>query len=171
MSETFTCVKVGCDSVATYDRPLCYPHWQEFDRFEIFECEECHRFDGQNWVEENTAEVCWDYGTGKDVAPRPHGPIEYRTRYLYILKLDGGQFYIGQTNDLELRLREHQDSATKSTAGKHPKLVWFEERTGNRQELNGDEQRLTVLANKNPRAIRRLVTEWQRPFKLVDFCA
>ena len=69
---------------------------------------------------------------------------------------------------MEIRLKEHQDGKTRSTKGKHPKLVWFEKWTGNRDELKEEEDYLTKLVKQNPRAIRRMVAEWQKPFRLVD---
>ena len=115
---------------------------------------------------------CFDCAQDIDVPVHIHAPIEYQTRYLYILKLDGGQFYVGQTNDLELRLAEHRDGLTKSTANRgKPRLVWFERWVGNREELDDEEQILTRLAKEEPRAIRRMVAEWQRPLKLLELDA
>ena len=45
--------------------------------------------------------------------------------FVYILRLDGGKFYAGQTRELRERLSEHRDGQTQSTAGKNPKLVWY----------------------------------------------
>ena len=45
--------------------------------------------------------------------------------YVYILKLEDGSFYAGQTREIRERLMEHRDGMTKSTEGKDPKLVWF----------------------------------------------
>ncbi|MEE8473438.1 MAG: GIY-YIG nuclease family protein [Dehalococcoidia bacterium] len=164
MTNDLICARIGCDKPASYEKPLCYEHWMEFDRYGIFECERCHRFDEQVVNED----LCWDCSGGKEVPIHAHGPVDYQRHYLYILKLDGGEFYIGQTNDLEIRLKEHQDGRTRSTKGKHPKLVWFEKSQGNREELKEEEDDLTRLAKHSPRAIRRMVAEWQRPLRLVD---
>ena len=138
----------------------------------------CHRFDwyvGDPSInppkEAKGLELCDDCFRGQEVPVHAHRPVEYQTRYLYILKLDGGEFYAGQTNDLEIRLKEHQDGLTKTTAGKHPKLVWFEKWYGDRDELNAEEDHLMMLAKQNPRAIRRKIAEWQRPIRLVDLDA
>ena len=154
------------------EKPLCYKHWREFDRFEISECEKCHWFDEAfgEWSDDDICYQCFDRER-RGYPPTPvydHGQVERQTHYLYILKLDGGQYYVGQTNDLESRLAEHKDGATRSTKGKHAKLVWYEKSHGNRDEINADEAELTRLANKSPRAIRRMVAEFQRPLKLLD---
>ena len=169
------CANVDCYSTKgiSYDKPLCYECWKVFDRFEIFECEKCYWFDDivGEWSDEDLCYECLDRDR-RGYPPTPiydHAPVEHQTRYLYILKLDGGKYYVGQTNDLELRLKEHQDGTTRSTRGKDPKLAWFEGWYGDRTGLNAEEDRLTKLAKGNARAIRRMITEWQRPFQLVDF--
>ena len=106
---------------------------------------------------------------GNEIPAYNHGPVEYKIRYLYILKLDGGKYYVGQTNDLELRLQEHRDGLTRSTKGKNPGLVCFEQWGGSKEELDKEEQHLTLLNAQNPRAIRRKVNEWQRFMRLIKF--
>ena len=100
-----------------------------------------------------------------------HGLVERRIRYLYVLKLDGGQYYAGQTNHLAIRLKEHNDGTTRSTKGKHPRLVYFKQWVGRTKELNESEDILNRLARENLRAIRRMVEEWQQPLRLVDLDA
>ncbi len=38
------CARDGCSVTKsiTFDKPLCYPHWKEFDALGVFECERCH---------------------------------------------------------------------------------------------------------------------------------
>ena len=92
-------------------------------------------------------------------------------RYLYILKLSDGTYYVGQTNDLALRIAEHRDGQTKTTAGRQPRLVYFEQWVGEAQELNAEESRLTKQTKDNPRAIRRMIADWQQPLRLVEIDA
>lgn len=162
----------GVTNGISYDKPLCYKHWKEFDAYRIFECERCHWFDelvGEFTDETFCPECVQRERRGNPPTPvYAHAPVERRIRYLYILKLDGGQYYCGQTNDLVIRLREHQDGTTPSTRGKQPRLVWFEEWKGLTRELNQAEDDLTLMADNNPRVIRRMVEEWQKPFRLVD---
>ena len=96
-------------------------------------------------------------------------PVKREVRHLYILKLDGGKFYVGQTTELELRMAEHRDGQTQSTAGKNPRLVYFEEFIGDREALDEEKKRLILLNNRNPRAIRRILADWQRLYRLMDF--
>ena len=156
----------------TYKKPLCYTHWRDFDRYLISECGRCHWFseDVGDGSDEGLCHECYDRER-RSFPPSPvyaHGPVQRRIRYLYILKLDGGSFYVGQTNSLEMRLQEHSDRVVHSTQGKNPKLVWFEEWIGNRRGLNQAEDALTRLAIRNHRAIRVKVAAWQRPLRLVD---
>ncbi|MEO8150364.1 MAG: GIY-YIG nuclease family protein [Bacteroidia bacterium] len=51
------------------------------------------------------------------------------TGYMYILKYSNGAYYIGSTNDLELRLQQHQNCEGANFTKKHlpVELVYFEE--------------------------------------------
>ena len=171
MTTTITCARIGCEQPTSYERPLCYAHWREFDRYEITECDKCHRFDemvGEVYAQGLAdGDYCWDCARGEDVPVHVHRPVEHQRYYLYILKLDGGTYYIGQTKDLELRLQKHRDGLTRSTVGRHPRLVYFEERIGDREILVEDERDLTLVNKRNPRAIRRIVTGWQRLIRQV----
>jgi len=171
------CARDGCDiqKDISYERPLCWAHWKDFDSLLIFECERCHWFD-ELVGEFSDADLCWECESRErqEAPPAPiyaHGPVERRVRYLYILKMLGGKWYVGQTNALDLRLKEHQDGNTISTRGQRPKLVWFEKWVGLYQELIEEEANLTRLARDNPRVIRRMVEEWQSPHRLVDWNA
>lgn len=164
------CAAKGCAKPVTYEKPLCYPHWLEFDGFGIGECEKCHFFSFEPTVRED-APLCFDCKWDKDVPIHDHAPIEVELRYLYILQLDGGQFYIGQTYDLEARLVEHQQGRTSSTRGRNPELVWFEYHVGDKQGLLEDETEFTLLnkSESGRREILQMILNWQRPLQNVKF--
>jgi predicted GIY-YIG superfamily endonuclease len=166
------CARAGCPNTKgiSYEKPLCWRCWKAFDALEIVECERCHWFSD---IVGAVTEEDWCFDCVESAAPPiyAHGPVERTLRYLYILKLDGGHWYVGQTNALELRVKEHQDGDTVSTKGKNPKLVWFEEWSGEYKELLEQESTLTRIAHENPRAIRRMVEAWQRPHQLVHWDA
>jgi putative endonuclease len=47
--------------------------------------------------------------------------------YVYVLKLKKGSLYIGYTNNLERRLKEHEDGESNYTSSRRPvKLVYYE---------------------------------------------
>jgi hypothetical protein len=171
MTNAITCAYIGCTEPTTYERPLCNPHWQAFDRLEIGECDNCHRF--HETVEEHYDEefgdrdLCWDCAAGRSVPFHVHMDIEHQERYLYIMKLDGGKYYIGQTTDLEARLGEHKAGLTPSSVGKSPKLVYFQKWIFGKKELKEYESDLILENKSNPRTIRKMVLKWQRLIRLV----
>lgn len=80
--------------------------------------------------------------------------------YTYILKLDDATFYAGHTRDLRVRLTEHRDNATSSTAGGAPRLMWFA--VSPTRELAAQlEARLKEMIDRNPRRIRTLILGFQ----------
>lgn len=168
MVEATRCAKIGCSKKGSYDYPLCYPHWKDFDRFAIFECEQCHRLDEMVGELNGDRELCPDCVNGKEVPVHVHARLGHHVHFLYILKQDIGEFYVGMTTDLEVRLQEHKEGMTRSTRGKNPKLVWFEKFYGEKESVGEDEKHLTLLCKKNPRAIRRIIANWRALTKLVD---
>jgi predicted GIY-YIG superfamily endonuclease len=75
---------------------------------------------------------------------------------VYILKLDNGDFYIGHTRELRERLSEHRDQKVSSTAGRTPKLQYFEV-LPTREDAERREDELKRLEDSNPRQIRRMI--------------
>ena len=88
--------------------------------------------------------------------------------FVYILKLDCGKFYAGQTRELRERLMEHRDGTTKSTAGQNPKLVWFVI-VSTRDDAEELEVELKKLVDRNPHHVRRLVRDFQDLLEELDF--
>jgi putative endonuclease len=65
--------------------------------------------------------------------------------YVYVLKLDNGKYYIGQTRKLIDRITQHREGRTISTAGAHPRLRYFEI-FPTREEAMRREHELKMLA-------------------------
>ena len=84
------------------------------------------------------------YGGASPAVVYAHDKIERRIRYLYFLKLSDGHFYIGQTNNLKLRLSEHRDGTVESTKGLDPNLVYFKKYVGVQRDLTKDETYYTL---------------------------
>ena len=86
--------------------------------------------------------------------------------FVYILLLNGpngGEYYIGQTREIDERMHEHLNGMSASTAGREPKLQWFTT-VDTRPEATALEQELERL-NRHPasrRQITRLVTDFKK---------
>jgi predicted GIY-YIG superfamily endonuclease len=188
------CARWGCEKSGTYDKPLCRPDWQQWDAWGLEECARCHwfyveyEFTGSFRPPELTLrypDFCGQctylvlVETGK-VAINPRDPPEDRqivshahiqreVRYVYILKLSDGTFYIGQTNDLVIRLQEHKDGAQRQTKGKHPRLVYYESFEGNREDVDEREDELTQMNQRwGSRRLRQIIERFRVPLRLLD---
>ena len=91
-----------------------------------------------------------------------------RSFYVYILKLDNGAFYVGQTRELRERMLEHKDGKTSSTAGRNPKLQYFEV-LPSRESAMIREVEIRTAAKGNNREILRMVTRFRDLVEELDF--
>ena len=214
------CAAWGCGKNGSYEKPLCYEHWQQWDQWSLEECQVCHWLYGpediiaNEWSDINEtagvlvgkpdAFICircsfatlarygkirpWLRLQPKDLQaifetqiqhglaePRPQVParkeLVRKTNYVYVLKIDDGKFYVGQTQDLLLRYQEHRLGKQTQTSGKNPKLVYFEVFQGDREEVNRREDELTKwnTTNAGQRHLLRLIEEFRAPMRLVDW--
>jgi putative endonuclease len=69
--------------------------------------------------------------------------------YTYILENEFGKRYIGQTNNLEKRLKRHNAGGVKSTKGKGPWEIIFSKEFATRKESVNYETYLKSLENSN----------------------
>ena len=88
--------------------------------------------------------------------------------YVYILKLDNGVYYVGHTRELRERMLEHKDGSTVSTAGKHPKLQYFEV-LSTREAAMTREAEIEKIRKKNNREILRMITRFNDLIRELDF--
>ena len=88
--------------------------------------------------------------------------------FVYILKLEGGEYYAGQTRELRERLSEHRDGQVQSTKGRNPKLVWFGQ-LPTRDAAATTEVELKKLVDSNPRQIRRMVISFKDLANELDY--
>lgn len=79
-------------------------------------------------------------------------------------------FYVGQTNNLSIRLQEHRDGQQFHTRGRDPKLVYFKAFVGNRREVNEWEDGLTGLCQtaSGRRRLMEMIEEFRTPLRLLD---
>ncbi|MDE2803259.1 MAG: GIY-YIG nuclease family protein [Chloroflexota bacterium] len=124
-------------------------------------------------------ETCPDCRSTVPLLPQEHFAREYSPAweegdreatgfFVYILKLSDGTFYVGQTRELPERLMEHKHGRTKSTAGKDPKLVWFE-RFETRDQVTEVEAILKQICKISPREIRRMIVDMRQLIDLLDY--
>jgi len=166
-----TCRYWKCNRRIPPHHSLCTEHYEYKRDGLIDQCPKCHRFKDARY------ELCLDCHDGRPVAPwEPHAGIpttnlsnglEHSAAwtngdkgidefFVYILKLDNGDFYVGQTNDLRARLSEHRDQRVPSTAGRNPRLQYFEV-LPTREDAERRESELKRVRDSNPRQIRRMV--------------
>lgn len=156
MVGSLQCARIECVELVSYDHPLCELHWQEFNEFRLSECAQCHRFDDMLPDLEAVTEdvgLCFDCASGVEVPVHVHRAVERPIQYLYILTLDGGDYYLGQTDDLEHQVKEHHYGRIPSTAGRNPQLVWSEQWVGQSIKLQERMDKLSKLYGENPSAM------------------
>ena len=90
--------------------------------------------------------------------------------FVYILLLNGGEYYIGQTREIDERMHEHRNNMSQSTRGREPKLQWFTtvDTRSQAADLEAELQKL----NSNPtdrRKITRLVADFKRLAVQLDY--
>lgn len=195
MATPMTCAAIDCEKSASFDKPLCYIHWRAWDSWELEECIRCHwfvqplDFVGSFRPPELTLEYpdfCAQctYLTLVQVGKVPvnpshppedrsilsHASMRRDVRYVYILKLSDGTFYIGQTNDMVSRLEEHQDGDQPQTQGKDPRLVYYEPYEGERDSVNEREGKLIHLNQDGAgrRRLRQMIQRFRAPLRLLD---
>ena len=87
--------------------------------------------------------------------------------YVYIIELEDGGYYVGQTNDLPTRCAEHAlGGGAKATATQKGKLVWFSH-THAREAAKAMEARLQAANERSPHEIQVLAGRFQDLVRLV----
>ncbi len=167
----------NCQKRVRIGHTYCYDHYQAFQNGELDECPVCGRAKSSIY---STCLDCRPNETEKtarssNTAHRREQSDSSEARdgeadefYVYVLKLDHGGFYAGQTREIRERLVEHHNGTTRSTAGRNPKLVWFKT-VSTREHAARLEVELKKLCDRNPREIRRWVRRFQDLVEELDF--
>ncbi len=87
--------------------------------------------------------------------------------FVYILRFEDGDFYVGQTRELNERMLEHRYNTTVSTSGKNPKLQYFEI-LPSRQSAMIREHEIKALIKNNRREIYRMINSFRDLISKVD---
>ena len=90
--------------------------------------------------------------------------------FVYILLMEGAEYYIGQTNDILARLYEHRNNMTQSTRRRNPKLQWFTT-VSTRREAADLERHLQQLNSNDSsrRQLIRLVVQFRQLVAELDY--
>ena len=88
--------------------------------------------------------------------------------YVYVLKLNNGDYYIGQTREIRERMMEHKDGRTPSLGEKEPKLQYFEI-LESRESAMLREKELRNISKKNRREIVRIIREFHDIIAELDY--
>jgi predicted GIY-YIG superfamily endonuclease len=87
--------------------------------------------------------------------------------FVYILLLDNGKFYVGHTRELLERMLEHRNGISASTAGRNPKLQYFETQPTRVLAMMREHEIKKILKN-NRREIYRIISTFRELISLVD---
>ena len=172
-----TCGYQDCNETIQPWFELCGPHNTAKQSGEIDQCPNCGQYKDAKFP------LCRSCNANNKTQPAPSARTsryepesnpkwdaadqEGDVFFIYILKLDGGKFYAGHTRELRERIGEHRDGKSSSTAGKNPRLVWFEV-VDTREEAAEGEAHLKELIDRNEREVRRMVNEFQDLISLVE---
>ena len=167
-----------------HDHPLCQQHYFESQRGVITKCSRCSNFKParfplcsscfvghprptETYQDKTATTVAKDKYAVESSPAWAAGDANASQFYVYILRLAGGEFYIGQTRELPERLSEHRDGKVASTRNRKPGLVWFTE-LPTREAAAGLESELKQIRDQNERAIRRMIVRFQSLVRELD---
>ena len=111
---------------------LCTVHFSDYQEGKIRQCERCQKYsytDFTSCVECSSSVPEWSEKWAESDADA----IEF---YVYFLQLNNGRYYAGQTKNLTRRIQRHQNGGVKATAGKDPRLVWYNTVDTRKQAVN-----------------------------------
>ena len=87
--------------------------------------------------------------------------------YVYILALEDGGYYVGQTNNLPIRYLEHSlGVGAKATAGANARLEWFTY-AHSREAARSMELRIQRALDKAPERVDNLIATFRQMIDLV----
>tara|TARA_R100000808_G_C2073969_1_gene100348 strand:- start:32 stop:601 length:570 start_codon:yes stop_codon:yes gene_type:complete len=176
------CMFWNCDyKVSKAEHLFCLEHFYDAEDGFLRQCNSCDSFIDVLY------DVCLDCKSNakkvssKSSKPTPRNKYqqesnpawdkadkEVSTFFVYILRLNDGTYYAGQTNNLRRRMYQHKErNTTKSTKDKQGKLMWFAPMP-TRDSATKQEVELKKLIDKNPSAIDERIIAFRDLIKEVD---
>ena len=165
ITATKTCAYWSCCQEVKGRNYLCRDHYEDLQDKIIDKCPVCGRYKNEEYelcLECKKQKYKVEHSKAWDKADE--GADHF---FAYILKLDDGFFYVGQTRELRERMSEHRDGKEPSTAGRDPQLQYFEV-LSTRESAEQREVELKKIKDTNPRQIRRMIITFQDLLREVD---
>jgi predicted GIY-YIG superfamily endonuclease len=179
ITATKTCAYWSCRREVKGRNYLCSDHYEDLQDKIIDKCPVCGRYKDEEY------EFCLECKKKQHTTTQSINDskkLKYKVEhskawdkadegadrfFAYILKLDDGSFYVGQTRELRERMSEHRDGKQSSTAGRDPRLQYFEV-LSTRESAEQGEVELKKIRDTNPRQIRRMIITFQDLLREVD---
>ena len=152
---------------------LCPEHYEGWQDYEIDKCPKCGRYKDEEY------DMCLDCRRKTSTArnsriqktPNSNYRVEHSDKwrnqnkgdskfFVYILKFTDGKYYVGHTDNLRVRLAEHRDGKTRSTANKKFDMQYYEI-FNNRKDAELKEVELKILKDNNERKLRQIILDFQ----------
>ena len=172
MTTRKQCQFWDCNETIRRNYFLCTAHYSAYEAGKINQCpsQSCGRYKD---AEYEVCLICRRQTTNQpDPSPSNEPKRDDRVFqpddeadefFVYVLTLDGGEYYVGQTGEIHERLHEHRNDMSQSTKGRNPKFVWFTT-VSTRQDAADLEHQLQQLNSKasSRRQITRMVVQFKR---------
>ena len=97
-----------------------------------------------------TQKACLDNYNKQCEEIRVFNVDKFEELYLYVLSLDGGEYYLDQTDNLHTKVEDHCSGKIEITSGRNPQLIWSEKLTCSKSDMEKRLENLRMLFRKNP---------------------
>ena len=177
MTTPNQCQFWDCKETIRRDHYLCLNHYTRHQAGSINKCPSCGKYKdaeydvclncyrqaASTWATSRTQVT--DRGSREFSADRDADRF-----FVYVLLLNDGTYYPGQTREILERLHEHRNNQTPSTRGKEPKLQWFTTVSTRREAV--DLEAYLQQLNSNPagrREINRMIVDFKKLTNELDY--
>ena len=155
--STWQCRFWSCPELSQEEESWCHEHLAAFRRGLLNDCPSCGFGKERRY---SSCLRCLRAAAARPWEDQSPVPSVNRGFHVYVLQLRGGDFLVGYSRDLRVRLMEHRDGVIPPTAGRDPELVWFT-LVESRAEAKALKVRLRRLCDDDPREMRRWVIRFQ----------
>lgn len=177
MTTRNQCQFWDCNETIRRNYFLCSTHYAGHEAGTVNQCPMCGKYKDAEY------EVCRNCyrQTASTPTPTRTQAVERDNRefptdkdadrfFVYILLMNNGEYYVGQTREIHERLHEHRNNMTQSTKGREPKLQWFTTVPTRPEaaDLEAELQKLNSNATGR-REINRLIVDFKQLSEQLDY--